>query len=228
MNKMMFVAVLSLLCASFSWAQTPVASLVEASSTPPMVARCAGPEGRMTSATYLVSVATCLHGASDPVRVALVQDINIKSWSYAYLNKGTFWIAILLAVLVLIWPSIVAIASVGPRKQQPKPGEAQEPETPVNETDPTKPGRLRYLRNTNVASALQTSIAALAALCFAFYAHYKGNQVTAENLIREIIFAEKITPKRMTTIIAAVAEMDKGFSFASIEGVAAKSDQGGN
>ena len=77
------------------------------------------------SATYLTRVAVCLYGGEAAVpdvrRVALVQDIANKAWTYAWLNKVTFWIAIALALGVLVWPSFVAInAAPTPTKQTPK------------------------------------------------------------------------------------------------------------
>lgn len=176
---------------------------------------CIAPEPDRTSYDYLTEVAMCLHGPGaeqpDARRVTLIHDVAIKSWSYAMLNKGAFWLAVALAVLVLVWPSIVAIAATGPKRPA---GAEPGPSVPL---DATAPGWLRLLRNTTVASALQTSIAALAALSFAFYAHYKGNQVSAENLMREVIYTETLGEEQITAILAKIAAMDKGFSFAKTD-----------
>lgn len=171
---------------------------------------CSAPEDRMTSGDFLPHVAECLLGPQsrepDPRRVALVQDIGIKAWSYSLLNKVAFWVAVGLGLCLLLWPSFVAIQS----------GRASS----RRKTDDDTPEH--WSQRATTTSAIQTSIAALAALSFAFYAHYKGNQVKAENLMREIVFAEDMAPERMTAILQAISEMDKGFGFTTVEALKGK------
>ena len=71
-------------------------------------------------------------------------------------------------------------------------------------------------------SSVQTSITALAALSFAFYAHYKGNQMTAENLMREVLYAETLDAALIDRVLTAMREMDAGFGFATLKSL--KSD----
>ena len=178
---------------------------------------CPAPEKWMTSGNYLPAVAECLLGPEsdnpDPRRVALVQDIQIKAWSYSILNKVTFWIAIALALAILVWPSFVAI-NAGRVKARKKDAEA---DADADDDTPT-----HWSQRATTTSAIQTSIAALAALSFALYGHYKGNQVKAENMMREIIFADDLDADRISALLASIAEMDKGFGFTTVEALKGK------
>lgn len=40
----------------------------------------------------------------DSLRIALAQDVHIKQWSYGWLNKVFFVLAMLLSVAVMVWP----------------------------------------------------------------------------------------------------------------------------
>lgn len=40
----------------------------------------------------------------DALRIALAQDVHIKQWSYGWLNKVFFVLAMLLSVAVMVWP----------------------------------------------------------------------------------------------------------------------------
>lgn len=40
----------------------------------------------------------------DALRMALAQDVHIKQWSYGWLNKVFFVLAMLLSVAVMVWP----------------------------------------------------------------------------------------------------------------------------
>lgn len=175
---------------------------------------CPGPDGRwMTSTGYLPSVAECMYGADakapDAQRVALVRDIHLKATAYVWLNKLTFWVAMALALTMLVWPSFVAI-NAGRAENRSK-------KLPEDDTAPT-----HWSQRSTTTSAIQTTIAALAALSFAFYAHYKGNQVQAETLMREIVFAEDLDAERISEILAAIAQMDKGFGFTSVAALKAE------
>lgn len=171
---------------------------------------CPKSEDWMTSGDYLPQVAECLLGPKspdpDPRRVALVQDIQIKAGSYSLLNKVMFWVAIGLALGLLLWPSYVAVHAGRAAARKKKDADAPE----------------HWTQRATTTSAIQTSIAALAALSFAFYAHYKGNQVKAENLMREIIFTDEIGPERIGEVLSVIAEMDKGFGFTTVEALQGK------
>lgn len=177
---------------------------------------CPSPEQRwMSSTEYLPSVAECLHGAEaaspDARRIALVRDIHLKATAYNWLNKLTFWVAIGLALTVLVWPSYVAIKA-GKAENARKKAEAEDMEVEAT----------HWSQRSATTAAIQTTVAALAALSFAFYAHYKGNQVVAENLMREIIFADSLDADRVAEILSAIADMDKGFGFTTVEALRGK------
>ncbi|MCA8883188.1 MAG: hypothetical protein KDA50_05495 [Rhodobacteraceae bacterium] len=170
--------------------------------------RCLHDPGVETSGDYLRSVAQCLYGNSrkpeDIRRLALIDDIYIKSWSYSVLNKGAFWLAMALAVLVLSWPALSGLAGARAKKNASgDAGEARRPE-----------GLSWVITNSSV----QTSVTALAALSFAFYAHYKSSQLKAESTMRTLLHAETLTPALVADTIAAISDMDRGFSFSASVG----------
>lgn len=162
---------------------------------------CAEPGRWGTSADYLQRTARCVYDGSprdqDALRVALIEDIYIKSWSYAVLNKGFFWFSMVLAALVLAWPALGAILKPG----DPPKGEEAPP--------PTR------LQRAVTAPSVQTSVTALAAFCFAFYAHYKEKQAVSETLMRSVLYAEVIDGKLISEVVGQMTEMDKGFGFAT-------------
>jgi hypothetical protein len=177
-----------------------------ATSAATRFAICDEPSRWRTSAHYIRETARCAFGAStdgaDLKRVALIEDIYIKSWSYAVMNKICFWLAIVLAILVLIWPSLSAVL------KPPEPAPPSDPPKP-----PASPG---LLRRAVGAASVQTSITALAAVTFTFYAHYKTNQMNSENLMRQLLYAEKLSPELIATAISSIRDMDKGFGFSPI------------
>lgn len=187
-------------------------------------AACAAPGAFTVSARYLQQVARCLHGdgAADRRRLALVEDIYIKAKSYAFLNKAAFWVSILLGVVVLAWPALVAILSPAPAVPAAD-GKAAEAKAAQTEADGAAasagPGWLGFMRRPVAAAAVQTSLAALAALSFAFYAHYKESQKIAEAAMREVIFAEALDPELISRTLAAIGEMDRGFGFSDAPGL---------
>jgi hypothetical protein len=72
-----------------------------------------------TSASLMVQVAAAMWNASggesdsEPSkRYALIYDLYIKARSYAIINKLAFWFALFAAVMVLAWPSVVALVKV--------------------------------------------------------------------------------------------------------------------
>lgn len=154
-----------------------------------------------TSAQYLQRTARCVYEGTpdgqDALRVALIEDIFIKSWSYAVLNKGFFWLSMLLAALVLTWPALGAIL----KPADPPEGEDAPP--------PTRLGRAVS------APSVQTSITALAAFCFAFYAHYKEKQAVSETLMRSVLYAQTVDQDLISSVVAQMTEMDSGFGFST-------------
>ena len=162
---------------------------------------CAEPGRWGTSADYLQRTARCVYDGSprdqDALRVALIEDIYINSWSYAVLNKGFFWFSMMLAALVLAWPALGAIL----KPADPPKGEEAPP--------PTR------LQRAVTAPSVQTSVTALAAFCFAFYAHYKEKQAVSETLMRSVLYAEVIDGKLISEVVGQMTEMDKGFGFAT-------------
>lgn len=162
---------------------------------------CAEQERWGTSAEYLRRTARCVQEGSasdqDALRLTMIDDIYIKSWSYAIINKLFFWFSILLATLVLCWPALGAILK---------------PADPPDGEEAPAPSRLQRALG---APSVQTSITALAAFCFAFYAHYKDKQAISETLMRSILYAETIDRALISDVVGQMAEMDKGFGFAT-------------
>lgn len=170
------------------------------SETPQKVDCSIGP-GEETSTAYLQRKAACIHDdLSDPFRdkrLALVDDIYIKSWSYYILNKVFFWVSILLAIVVLLYPGL------GPMFKYDPANPAHKDKSP------------NWFQRAITTSAVQTSVTALAAFAFAFYAHYKDKQSVSETLMREVIFVETFTDETVVEIVARIKQMDKGFGFST-------------
>lgn len=168
-----------------------------------------------TSGDYMRDVARCLYSGStdlqDLRRLTLIEDLYIKSWSYAYLNKGAFWLAVVLAILVLLWPTFSGI--LGARAARTEKSAGQSDRAVSGASDGAAPRD--WLVRVVTASSMQTSLTALAALIFGFYAHYKSSQLQAESTMRTLLHAEKLTPALIEDTIAAIQQMDRGFSFAA-------------
>ena len=125
-------------------------------------------------------------------RYFLLYDIYIKANSYAILNKVFFWLSIVAALAVLLWPSLSVVFK-------------------------SKLDRWEWLKSATV----QTTVTALAALMFAFYSQYKDKQSYAEALMRHLIFSEK-PPYELSIIVSdELSKIDGGFSFNSILGESA-------
>ena len=158
---------------------------------------------REFSGEFLRRTAHCLYVANaetnaNPVnirRMALVEDLYIKSWSYAVLNKAFFWFSVVLAIAVLIWPALGAVFN------------------PTLKSDGSYDRPLNRFQRAIIAPAVQTSITALAAFSFAFYAHYKEKQTVSENLMRQVIYTEALAPEDISSVVAQLLEMDRGFGF---------------
>lgn len=183
------------LAQSTAQVDTPVAQAAAAQT-----AVCETTSGHEISGEFLRRVARCLYGDTgkpDAVRLALVDDLYIKSWSYTLLNKGFFWVSVGLAVCVLLWPALGPIFSPAP-----------------NPDGTPKEAPNRFQRAIS-APAVQTSITALAAFSFAFYAHYKEKQAVSESLMRQVIFADTLEQEQIDAVVARLSEMDRGFGFAT-------------
>lgn len=117
-------------------------------------------------------------------RLALVSDIYIKAWSYAWLNKLFFVISIFFAIVVLTWPALAVIA-------------------------PTRLGQSPIFKS----AVVQTTVTAIAAASFFTYSDYKGKQMSAENLMRYVIHTQDDMSLVSRTVIDELARIDQGFSF---------------
>ena len=126
-------------------------------------------------------------GNAERQRFVLVSDIYIKAWSYAFWNKIFFVISVALAFVVLIWPSISAIA---PQKLGGKP--------------------------IFKSAVVQTTITALAAASFFVYSDYKDKQMSAENLMRYVIHSNDDLQVISNRVIEELTRIDKGFSFSTV------------
>ncbi|MFK7877019.1 MAG: hypothetical protein AB8B71_14750 [Paracoccaceae bacterium] len=165
--------------------------------TAPSVANCTDGPAQETNTDYLQRQAHCLYGGSevirDRLRLTLIDDIYIKAWSYSLLNKVCFWISIVLAVLVLIYPAL----------------------GPVLKSDPGTSALPTWVARAISTSSVQTSLTALAAATFAFYGHYKDRQSASETLMRQLVVREVIEPVYLDDVVQRIAQMDKGFGFAT-------------
>lgn len=179
-----------------------------------------------TSSHYLRETVRCIYEKNpdnprEAKRTALIEDIFIKSWSYAILNKAFFWLSVALAVLVLTWPSLVAIF----KKSEAEVAAAQavsrmnpDGSIAVGETSEVAEKRRSFLVRAVNAASMQTTITALAALCFAFYSHYKERQVVAENLMRSVLYMQDFSQPNIDVLVKEISAMDKGFGFSAALG----------
>ncbi|MGE0384338.1 MAG: hypothetical protein AB7Q97_06365 [Gammaproteobacteria bacterium] len=149
-----------------------------------------------TSGRFLTDFIACEAAAAAPDaraeagrRAALARDVYIKSASFAFLNKFFFWAALGFGACVLAWPAIVVI-----RKAKDRDVEALQ--SPV----------------------IQTTLTAVAALCFAMYSHYKQMQSGSENLIRYIAFSDATVAELSALVIDEMARIDRGFDFSAALG----------
>jgi len=75
---------------------------------------CEEPQGNTISASHLLATARCAFKGNETkptvaVRMTLMEDLHIKTWSYAIFNKIFFWISVVLALTVLAWPTVVSV-----------------------------------------------------------------------------------------------------------------------
>ncbi len=119
-------------------------------------------------------------------RLVILYDLYIKARSYALLNKVFFWISIISAIAVLLWPSLSVILQ--------------------------NTNNYEWLKS----AVVQTTVTGIAALAFAFYSQYKDKQTYTENLMRYAIFSEEEISMISDKVIEEIAKIDKGFSFSSL------------
>ena len=116
--------------------------------------------------------------------LALLSDLYIKARSYALFNKIAFAFALVTGLAVLVWPSVAVIT-----------------------TD------FGFKRALFESAVVQTTITAVAALAFAIYGHYKRQQVSAENLMRYVLFSGDPLPVLFERISRQMSRIDTGFNF---------------
>lgn len=120
-------------------------------------------------------------------RLVILYDLYIKARSYALLDKVFFWLSIVSAIAVLLWPSIAVIFK-------------------------DKLGEKEWAKSAIV----QTTVTGIAALAFAFYSQYKDKQTYTENLMRYALFSKDDTGALSNKVADEIAKIDKGFSFSSM------------
>ncbi len=122
--------------------------------------------------------------AADGDRVAMLTDLYIKAWSYGLLNKIAFVAALGFGLAVLVWPSVAVITA----------------DTP-------------YAKALFQSAIVQTTVTGVAALAYAVYAHYKRQQLAAENLMRYVLFSDDTVPRLYERVSRALSRVDAGFEF---------------
>ncbi len=123
---------------------------------------------------------------NDEQKLILVYDLYVKARSYAILNKLFFWLSIISAFAVFIWPSLGVILK----------------NTLTNEW--------------YKSAVVQTTITGIAALMFALYSQYKDKQTYTENLMRYAVFSDQPAHELAQKVIEELGKIDNGFSFSSV------------
>jgi hypothetical protein len=147
-----------------------------------------------TSASMLIKYAEhrkiCANASEQEAaeqRYLLLFDVYIKAHSYAILNKVFFWLSVISAIMVLLWPSLSIVFK--------------------NRLD-----KWQWLKSATV----QTTVTAIAALMFTFYSQYKDKQTYAETLMRHVIHSQQEPHQLALQVTEELARIDRGFSFNSI------------
>ncbi len=188
------IAMLMLLVSPSIRAETPVAADIGKTRLDDSI--LATISTRQTSADYLYEYMVARYNGSwqgienretERQRLALVTDVYIKAWSYAWMNKIFFLTSIILAFAVLLWPSVSAVA---PKTLGEKP--------------------------IFKSAVVQTTITALAAASFFVYSDYKDKQQSSENLMRYVIHSSDPMNTISLKVMEEFARIDKGFSFSTI------------
>lgn len=120
-------------------------------------------------------------------RLVILYDLYIKARGYAILDKVFFWLSIVSALAVLLWPSIAVIFK-------------------------DKLGQKEWAKS----AVVQTTVTGIAALAFAFYSEYKDKQTYTENLMRYALFSKDDPAALSNKVMEEIAKIDKGFSFSSL------------
>jgi hypothetical protein len=120
-------------------------------------------------------------------RLVILYDLYIKTRSYALLNKVFFWLSIVAAIAVLLWPSIAVIFK-------------------------DKLGQKEWMKS----AVVQTTVTGIAALAFAFYSQYKDKETYSENLMRYVLFSKEDAATLSNKVMEEIAKIDKGFSFTAL------------
>ena len=63
------------------------------------------------------------------------------------------------------------------------------------------------------STVLQTSVTALAALCFSIYSHYKKRQAAVENLMRTVLLSDRSAAELLPEMLEEMQRLDVGFAF---------------
>lgn len=124
--------------------------------------------------------------ANDEQKLVLVYDLYVKARSYAILNKIFFWLSVISAFAVFIWPSLGVIL------------------------------KNRLTEEWYKSAIVQTTITGIAALMFAFYSQYKDKQTYTENLMRYAVFSDKPVNELAQKVMEEIGKIDSGFSFSSV------------
>ncbi len=150
-------------------------------------------QGLQTSSSYLTQVATleaCLqpNNQRKQQQLTLIQDLNIKSSSYALMNKLFFIFSLVFAFCIISFPVITSVVDKD-----------------------SKAARIFSPTQLPV-------ITLLAGLCFGLYTDYKGKQTSAENLMRYVYAApatESIA-EISRKVRMGLAEIDDGHDFSEM------------
>ncbi len=129
---------------------------------------------------------TELTTADNEQKLILIYDLYVKARSYAILNKVFFWLSIISAFAVFIWPSLGVVLKNTLTQEWYK------------------------------SAVVQTTITGIAALMFAFYSQYKDKQTYTENLMRYAVFSDKPVNEVSQKIIEEIGKIDNGFSFSNV------------
>ena len=133
------------------------------------------------------SQASAKNKAQAEQRLVILYDLYIKARSYALLDKIFFWLSIVSALAVLLWPSIAVIFK-------------------------DKLGQKEWAKS----AVVQTTVTGIAALAFAFYSQYKDKQTYTENLMRYTLFSKDDPAALSSKVMEELGKIDKGFSFSSL------------
>ncbi|NOT11233.1 MAG: hypothetical protein HOP23_05275 [Methylococcaceae bacterium] len=124
--------------------------------------------------------------ANDEQKLILIYDLYVKARSYSILNKIFFWLSIIAAFMVFIWPSLGVVLKNTLTEEWYK------------------------------SAVVQTTITGIAALMFALYSQYKDKQTYTENLMRYTVFSEQPARELAQKVIEEIGKIDNGFSFQSV------------